>query len=101
MSAVDHGFWHTTEPAFYRLLVQMAKQASPGAQMSPTIAESWLSTVKREAIKQFDCWALEGDAEDLDMKRIIKAKNGLNNKLNSAKPFKDLKQIATSETEAA
>ncbi|MCF7807879.1 MAG: type I-E CRISPR-associated protein Cse1/CasA [Candidatus Marinimicrobia bacterium] len=101
MRAVDHGFWHNTEPAFYRLLAQMAKQASLGAQVLPAIAESWLSTVKREAVKQFDCWVLEGDAEDLDMKRIIKARNGLNSKLNSANPFKDLKQIATSETEAA
>jgi CRISPR system Cascade subunit CasA len=101
MGMVDHGFWHNTEPAFYRLLEQMAKQAIPGAQMPPTIAGSWLSTVKREAVKQFDRWSLEGDAEDLDMKRIIKARNGLKAKLSSAKPFKDLKQIAISETEAA
>lgn len=101
MGMVDHGFWHNTEPAFYRLLTQMAAQAAPGAQMLPTVAESWLSTIKREAVNQFDRWALEGDAEDLDMKRIIKARNGLTTKLNNAKPFKDLKQIATSETEAA
>jgi CRISPR system Cascade subunit CasA len=101
MGMVDHGFWHNTEPAFYRLLEQMEKQITPGAQMPLAIAESWLSTVTHEAVNQFDRWVLEGDAEDLDMKRIIKARNGLETKLSNAKPFKDLKQIATSETEAA
>ncbi len=101
MGMVDHGFWYGTESAFYRLLMKIAKQATPGTQMPPAVAENWLSTVKRESIRQFDRWALEGDVEDLDMKRIIKARNGLLKKLNNAKPLKALKQIATSETEAA
>jgi CRISPR system Cascade subunit CasA len=99
MGMVDHGFWHNTEKAFYEELAIMAKAS--GSQMMPDVAERWLSAVKHEAGKQFDHWALEGNAEDLNMKRIIKARNGLQIKLHSAKPFKILKQIATSESEAA
>jgi CRISPR system Cascade subunit CasA len=101
MGMVDHGFWHNTESAFYRLLREMASQTAVSAHMAPAIAESWLATVKSEVFRQFDLWALEGDPEDLDMKRIIKARNGLRAKLDSAKPLKALKQIATAETEAA
>lgn len=101
MGMVNQGFWHDTESAFYGVLEQMAKDPGPSAQMLPSIAQRWLSTVTNEAVKQFDHWALEGAAEDLDMKRIIRARNGLQAKLSSAKPFKHLKQIATSEMEAA
>ena len=101
MGMVDHGFWHGTESVFYLLLRQLAAQTTPGPQMPPTIAGNWITTVKGEVYRQFDRWALEGDAGDLDMKRIIKARNGLRAKLVNAKAFKVLKQIATSETEAA
>ncbi len=101
MSMVDQGFWHNTESDFYRLLSQIAKQPLPEAQMEPAIAKTWLASIQREAIGQFDHWALEGDLEGLDMKRIIKARNGLRTKLNSTKSLKVLKQIATAETEAA
>ncbi len=101
MGMVDHGFWSNTEPEFYKVLEQISKDPGSGSQMTPDVAEHWLSTVKREALRQFEHWALEGNAEDLDMKRIIRARNGLQAKLNSAKPFKHLKQIATSETETA
>lgn len=101
MGMVNHGFWHNTESAFYRVVREVANQKTASAHMAPAIAESWLATVKGEVFRQFDLWALEGDPEDLDMKRIIKARNGLRAKLDSAKPFKALKQIATAETEAA
>lgn len=101
MSMVDHDFWHNTESTFYRLLREMANQETVSAHMAPAIAETWLSTVKGEVFLQFDLWALEGDPEDLDMKRLIKARNGLRFKLASGKPFKALKQISAAETEAA
>lgn len=101
MSMVDHGFWQDTESDFYRLSKQIIEQTTPDSILPPAAAEYWHSTLKSKSLIQFDRWALEGNAEDLDMKRIVKARNGLISKLNSGKPFNNLKQIATSEMETA
>lgn len=101
MSMVDQSFWQQTEADFYTHLTHLAHLPAATRHLPAEIAENWLSTVHKSAISLFNSWALEGNAEDMNMKRIIKAQQELKKKLSSAKPLKALSQIAAAHTEAA
>ena len=101
ISMVDDMFWHSTEPAFYQQLFILAKQPSDTRQLPVEVAQHWLKTLRMQALEVFDYWALEGDAEDMDMKRITKARRDLEKKLKNTKSLKDLDQIANAATEVA
>ena len=57
------------------------------------MAASWYHTVTRQAASLFDELALGGPPEQLDMKRITKARNGFRKKLHTGKEAKDLRKI--------
>jgi CRISPR system Cascade subunit CasA len=101
MSMVDQSFWQQTDTTFYHLQQQLAQLPAGTRQMTSAIAASWLSVLQKSTLAQFDSWALQGNAEDMNMKRIIRARKTLNSKFSSAKPLKNLKQIAEANTEAA
>lgn len=100
-SMIDASFWNATEPVFYHQLYILASQPPATRFMPPSVAEEWLRQLRYHAVEIFDTWALEGDAEDMDMKRITKARRQLQAKLNSLKSLKDLNQIASATTEVA
>ena len=100
MSMVDQTFWQSTEAAFYTHLNQLLQLPDEASRLAPVIAAAWLSHIKQSALTIFDDMALEGNAEDMNMKRITKAKRILKAKLKSAKSLKALKQIETAEKEA-
>jgi CRISPR system Cascade subunit CasA len=99
MSLVDQEFWNDTEPFFYQSLNQALPTEDHYLPVSPVLARQWAERLRREALRKFDQWALEGDPKDLDMKRIIRARNGLRRALKKAKAFTVLDQIAETETE--
>jgi CRISPR system Cascade subunit CasA len=98
-SMVDQSYWSATEDAFYQQLHSLARQ--PARHMPPEIASVWLSVLRKNAVDLFDYWALEGDAEDLDMKRITKARRFLKINMAKMKSLKDLEQIASAKSEVA
>lgn len=101
MSMVDQSFWESTETDFYTQLQRLAQLPVETRQLPAEIAAGWLAFIQESARTLFDSWALDGNNEDMNMKRIIKARKILNAKLISAKPLKALKQIAEARTEVA
>jgi len=97
-SMIDASFWQATEASFYQQLQILAEQPASTRFMPPDIASNWLKTLQHAAFSQFDQWALEGEVEDMDMKRIITARNMLKRKLYTNKHIKDLKQFASAQT---
>lgn len=101
MMTMDQAFWQVTEPDFFQMLHHLSKMDDGSRQMPPQVADRWRNILRKSTLSLFDQWVLEGDAEDLDMKRITKARRELVKKLNIAKPFKDLEQLAETTTESA
>ena len=90
MSTVVQEFWEQSESDFYKLLERLI--ALPGDQplAPPGIYGAWVNRLQSLAYKLFDEWALEAPAEDLNMRRIIAARQNLTKKLYSSKPMKEL-----------
>lgn len=100
-SMIDSMFWQVTEPEFYQQLFNLSELPVNARHMPSSVAGNWLKTLRLRALEVFDHWVLEGDVEDMDMKRITKARRELVKKLKTTKSLKDLEQIATATTEVA
>jgi len=100
-SMIDSMFWQATESEFYQQLFLLADQPENTRHMPSSVAQKWLRTLNTHALDVFDHWVLEGDAEDMDMKRITRARRELARKLKTTKSLKNLEQIATATTEVA
>lgn len=101
MSMIDQSFWQETEPGFYLQLKILAKQPINTRTMPVEVAQAWMSILRSSAYNLFDQWVIESDLEDMDMKRIIRARQELKRKFNSLKSIKLLKQIAESKEKEA
>ncbi len=95
---VDASFWEATEAEFYQHLRALADETR---FLPSTVAKQWRATLVSHCIQLFDHWVLEGDAEDLDMKRITKARRDLVMRIPKIKAMKDLKQIAQAQEEVS
>lgn len=100
MSAVVMEFWQKTETDFYRYLEQLSRLPGDQRQAPPEIYGGWLKVLRSYAYHLFDEWSLEALGEDLDMKRIVTARNELEKKLLSSKWMKQLAAKAKSEEAA-
>lgn len=100
MSFVVSDFWDRSESAFYQILQKLISLPESQRHAPSAIYESWRQTIRALAYKLFDVWALESPAEDLDMKRVVNARNGLKKKLNSLKSFNVLARKDEPEKEA-
>ncbi|WP_179957521.1 type I-E CRISPR-associated protein Cse1/CasA [Exilibacterium tricleocarpae] len=90
LSQVSAHFWQQTDTAFFAKVAELAEQISrDGAAQSLNVA--WWKLLQHHCLKQFDQWALDGPAQDKDMKRIVGAKNKLIKTLNSDKNLKTIK----------
>jgi len=90
MSAVVREFWQQSEADFYKLLERLISLPGDQRLAPPEIYDAWANRLRWLAYDLFDTWALEAPAEDLNMKRIIAARQGLTKKLNGSKPMKEL-----------
>ena len=92
MSFIDANFWSATESSFYRLLQQLVEQIDDEDAID-TLLKEWASTLKNQARKLFDQYALSSLNEDGDLKRVVQArdgKKGLNHYLNGSRALKNL-----------
>ncbi|MBL4867222.1 MAG: type I-E CRISPR-associated protein Cse1/CasA [Pseudomonadales bacterium] len=96
-SMVGQSFWQATESLFYQQLYVLAKEPDDLRHMPRSVAEQWMKGIRYAAYEIFDHWVLEGNAEDLNMKRITSARRELSKKLKNTKSLKDLDQIAQSQ----
>jgi CRISPR system Cascade subunit CasA len=99
ISMIDHDFWQATDTEFYKQLHALTNLNTDFdyRQIPAEIAEKWLKTLRQVAFDIFDHWVLEGEAEDMNMKRITQARGQLAKKLKSIKSLKDLEQIAATK----
>ncbi len=105
ISSIDQSFWQATETSFYELLHGLVVHIGKSRLMPISIAEKWLITLRKAAETLFDHWVLEGEAEDMPMKRIMGARRLLIARLYNAKSMpkslKGLDHITRSGKEAA
>jgi CRISPR system Cascade subunit CasA len=69
--------------------------------MPASVAATWRKLMLKQALELFDHWVLEGDAEDMDMKRITSARRFLLINLGKQKNLQYLEQLATTTEEVA
>lgn len=89
ISFTDAQFWQLTETEFYRLLTQLIKHCDDELQVNALFNE-WKKILRTEALTLFDHWALSGNNEDGDMKRVVSARRQLEIWLNAGKNMKAL-----------
>ncbi|MGV7928459.1 MAG: type I-E CRISPR-associated protein Cse1/CasA [Spirochaetota bacterium] len=75
-SHIGTAFWQDTESYFYALLSRLAKNIFDKEIISEC-ASGWKKYIHQHAITLFETWALSGQEDGLDMKRIVNARNGL------------------------
>ncbi len=100
MSVIDRQFWEETEADFFRLLEQLAKLPGETGMAPPDVYKNWFNTLQRTVFQIFESATLASVPEDLDLKRIVAAKNSLRKKFYNNKAIKNLK-IKMQEEEAA
>ena len=100
MSQINAQFWQATERDFYRLLEQLAKLHSDTGMAPPEIYQSWYAALQNKMFQIFETSTLETIPEDLDLKRIIAAKNELRKKFHGNKAIKNIKAKAKEEESA-
>lgn len=100
MSVIDRQFWEETEADFFRLLEQLARLPGDTGLAPPEIYQTWFNTLQREVFQLFDSATIATVPEDLDLKRIIRAKNTLRKKFYGNKAIKTLKTKMQSEEAA-
>jgi len=98
-SMIDQSFWQSTEPAFYQQLKILVEQHNNTRHMPENVADVWRKLLFKQAIELFDYWVLEGDAEDMDMKRITRARKFLLINIGKLKSLKQLEQLAATAAE--
>lgn len=89
VSFLDRDFWQRTEADFYRLLKQIAI-TNADKKAEKTLREKWRKCLRDHSLAIFDHWALSGDNEDGDMKRLVQARGHLLNWLKNGKAMKKL-----------
>lgn len=100
MSHIDAQFWQATEADFYRLLAQLAILPGDTGMAPPEIYRTWFKVLRNKMFQIFETATLETIPEDLDLKRIIAAKNELSKKFHGNKAIKNLKTKAQEEEAA-
>ncbi|WDE12324.1 type I-E CRISPR-associated protein Cse1/CasA [Thalassomonas haliotis] len=76
MSHVSATFWQATEFSFYQMLQQL-QQLPADTQFPAQVYQQWLRTLRQSMFQLFDQYTVEAPAEDLNMKRIIFARDNL------------------------
>lgn len=97
MSMVDQSFWQATEPMFYQQLHRLSRLPVNTRTFPPEVASLWVSEMRKHVFDLFDHWTLEGNPEDMDLRRIIKARKFLNINIYKSKSFKSLNNAAKTE----
>jgi CRISPR system Cascade subunit CasA len=93
MSFLDTAFWQNTEPSFYSLLDKLVNNLDDGKLKNRLVGE-WGQIIIREVENLFDANALAQQEDGLDMKRVVKARQGLNEGIGKMiKNLKELKEV--------
>jgi len=92
--AVPQSFWQATETTFYRALKSLADADSLDEPALAPIYRNWLVEIRDQTVDLFDEWVLAAPIEEMEMKRVVAARSGLEKWLNAAKPMKEAWKLA-------
>ena len=94
MGMIDTMFWDSTEQVFYSLLHKLAELPGETAMAPSDIYQSWFNSLQKNVFQIFERATLDSVPEDLDLKRIILAKQALKKKFYNNREIKKLKTRA-------
>lgn len=97
VSMIDASFWEATEADFYSLVHRLAADTKALRFMPDEVGRQWARILRKKTPALFDHWVLEGEAENMDMKRITKARRMLLGKLKSLKSLVALDKVDDKE----
>lgn len=100
MTFIDTEFWQATESGFYRLVAALAALPENTDLAPAQIYHDWHQTLWRTLDRLFNQFALQTAVEDLDLKRVMIARDNLFKKFGSLKSVKLLKSKAQPAKEA-
>lgn len=109
-SFLTASLWEATEQDFYRLLAALGELLAEDERggdlrhFPEALAAQWYRDITGRACQLFDDYALSGPAEQLDMKRIIAARNAFSKKLfggKEAKAFRKMGGLEGNDAEKA
>ena len=86
---IDLEFWHTTEATFYDC-IKKGLQILDSGESSVDIRKEWHRALRQTAMDLFDRFSLSGPAEDMEIKRVVRARRDLSRWLNTGKNVKQL-----------
>lgn len=98
---IGSDFYGDLRDKFFALLFSMTKLVEYQNQLTPELARQWIHSLWCSQRDVFDRWSLDGEQDEKKYRQIVLAKNSMEKQFNSNKVIKNLKQIATAETEAA
>lgn len=91
--AVEQSFWQHTETSFYAAVQQLASLPQLEDEHCVPAFTQWLKAVRSQTLNLFDRWILNAPVEEMNMKRVIKARDELRRGLWRAKPHKQMEQM--------
>jgi CRISPR system Cascade subunit CasA len=86
---IKQAFYQRTEVAFYHALERLHRHIN--SRETTAVQEQWYQILKKTATRLFDEWATRGDISVSDPRRIVKAHEALQKRLNSKKFLEALK----------
>ncbi len=99
MGMIDAQFWEGTEPDFYLLLHKLADLPAETDMPPAVIYQHWFKTLEKNVFQIFERATLDSVPEDLDLKRIVLAKQTLRKNFYGNKEVKNLRIRAREETD--
>lgn len=86
---IDIEFWQMTEGSFYSC-IKSALRSLEQEESPKDVAKTWHIVLRKAAMQLFDRFALAGPAEDMELERIVTARNNLFLWLHTGKKVKQL-----------
>ena len=87
VSFIETEFWQNTEQRFFETAAKLSS-LQPGEPVDPHLMHGWCNHVLAVAMQTYDRWTLESNPEDLNLKRIMKARRQLHNFIAGGKVWK-------------
>ena len=91
-SFIDSDFWPSSEPLFFEVVQSLIKRVDEENIWTAELAQRWYTSLGQLVINTFDRWALGGPPEDIDMRRVIDARETLLKMFFGSKSMKGLRE---------
>jgi CRISPR system Cascade subunit CasA len=86
---IDLQFWNATEATFYDCINKGLRVLEDGGNTT-NVRKEWHLALRRTAMNLFDQFSLSGPTEDMELKRVVRARQDLSKWLNAGKDVKKL-----------